>query len=162
MTTRYEKSLAATLAMRETCAPIFLPLFDHCVSLAKSSHQHGYFARAGRELAHARKTALHLVCACGRPAITGSALCSAHNATCWRIYDNGGNTVDRYSVCIDDGNERWVDGERTVTCLGLSEGGYAYSQFGEAVDGRHLGRRVKLESLDAATRNHIVSRLALR
>ncbi len=163
---RYDSRRAETLALRETCAPIFLPLFDHMLVLAAGSHNSGYYTRAGRELAHARKVAHYMVCGCGRPAITGSSFCSAHNATCWRIYDNGGKSIDRYSVCIDDGNERWIKDTRSgqqirlVTCLGLSEGGRAVSMFSEAQDGRHLGKRVKLDSLDAETRQHIVDRLS--
>lgn len=80
MSTRYETSRAKTLALRETCAPIFLPLFDHCLNLAAGSHASGYFTRAGRELAHARKVACYMVCGCGQPAIRGSSFCSAHNA----------------------------------------------------------------------------------
>lgn len=79
-----------------------------------------------------------------------------------RIYDNGGKTVDRYSVLVEDGNERWDGEARYVTCLGVSDGGRAYSEFSEALPGRHLGKRVKLEALDAATRAHIVERLMWR
>jgi hypothetical protein len=158
MTTRYEKSLAATLALREGCAAIFLPLFDHMLSLAAGSHKSGYFTQAGRELAHARKVAHYMVCGCGQPAITGSSFCASHNATCWRVYDNGGKTLDRYTVCLEV--SRWEGHAAFYTCLGLSEGGRAFSQFSEAQEGRHLGKRVKLDSLDAATRQHIVNRLS--
>ena len=37
----------------------------------------------------------------------------------------------------------------------------AYSEFSEAQEGRHLGKRVKLAALDPATRAHIESRLSL-
>jgi hypothetical protein len=43
----------------------------------------------------------------------------------------------------------------------VSEGGRAVSQFSEALPGKHLGKRIKLDQLDAATRNHILSRLML-
>ncbi len=78
MSPRLEKSLVSTLAMRAACAPIFLPLFDHCIVLAKDSAKHGYSQRAGRELAHARKVAGHAVCRrCGQPIIRGTDRCSA-------------------------------------------------------------------------------------
>jgi len=160
-TSRYEKSLTATLALRESCAAIFLPLFDHCVALARSSYKHGYAQRAGRELYGARKTAAYLVCPCGRPAIQGTERCSAHTPSMWRIYDAGPSVTDRYSVLVEDGNERWDGADRFQTCLGCSEGGRAVSQFTEAMPGRHLGKRVQLDALDSATRKHILSRLML-
>lgn len=161
MATRLEKSLASTLAMRAACAPIFLPLFEHCIALAKSSASHGDPQRAGQELAHARKVAAYTVCACGRPAIQQTELCSAHTPDMWRIYDNGGASIDRFSVLVEDGNERWDGDARYVTCLAMSEGGRAFSQFTEALPGKHLGKRIKLDSLDPETRAHIMSRLSL-
>lgn len=158
MTPRFAKSLASTQAMRAQCAEIFLPLFDHCITLALSSYEHGYPQRAGIELRHARETAASLVCSCGRPAIRGTTLCANHNPTCWRVYDNGGETLDRYTVCLEV--SRWVDGKPLYNCLGCSEGGRACSQFSEAHEGRHLGKRVKLEALDADTRRHIMTRLS--
>ena len=85
----FQAKLAETLALRAECAPTFLPLFDHCVSLARSSRysyeQATYSGRAwlarraGRELAHARKVARYPVCAdCGAPIRDGSGgQCSA-------------------------------------------------------------------------------------
>jgi hypothetical protein len=78
MSPRLEKSLVSTLAMRAACAPIFLPLFDHCIALAKDSAKHGHAQRAGLELAHARKVAGHAVCRrCGQPIIHRTDRCSA-------------------------------------------------------------------------------------
>jgi hypothetical protein len=155
--TRFEKSLATTLALRDTCTPIFLPLFDHCVSLARDSYTRGFAQRAGIELRSARKAALSLTCACGAVAIRGTALCASHNPECWRVYDNGGKTVDRFTVCLEV--EHWEGHTPVYACLGVSEGGRAYSEFATAHEGRHLGKRVKLDSLDHATRAHIISRL---
>lgn len=61
---QYQISLMQTRALRSKCAPVFLPLFDHLVSLAADSYalylryeQSVWARRAGRELAAARKTA---------------------------------------------------------------------------------------------------------
>ncbi len=51
----YEKSVAKTLALRPEIKAEFLPLFDHCVSLAASAHAHGSPKRAGLDLLHARR-----------------------------------------------------------------------------------------------------------
>jgi hypothetical protein len=54
--TQYEKSLAATKALRDYVPKEMRALFDHLIVLAQSSHKN-YPKRAGRELAHARKLA---------------------------------------------------------------------------------------------------------
>jgi hypothetical protein len=58
-TKRWQKSLAATEALRPHVKPEFLPLFDHCINLARDSHAHGYTTRAGQELRAARKAAAY-------------------------------------------------------------------------------------------------------
>jgi hypothetical protein len=77
----YQTRLAETLACREQCAPIFLPLFDNMLVLAADSQKHGHAQAAGRELAHARKVATYPVCKrCGQPITggsTGGTRCSA-------------------------------------------------------------------------------------
>jgi hypothetical protein len=154
----YAKRLAETVAMRASCPALFLPLFDHCLALAAGSYASGYPQRAGLELRSARKAAKSVMCACGAPAITGSELCASHNPDCWRIYDNGGTTADRYTVCLEV--SRWEGHTAFYDCLGCSEGGRHYSEFSEAQEGRHLGKRVKLASLSPETQAHIRGRLA--
>lgn len=80
------------------------------------------------------------------------------------IYDNGGKTLDRYTVVIDD-NAETFDG-KWWTMLGLSEGGVGFSQFTEGVydfandrNNRHLGKRVRFEDLSAETQTHIAGRI---
>lgn len=78
------------------------------------------------------------------------------------IYDNGGKTLDRYTVVIDDNQETFSG--KWWTMLGLSEGGDGFSQFSEGnynVGGnnRHLGKRVQFTDLSAATQKHIARRI---
>ena len=64
-----------------------------------------------------------------------------------RIYDNGGKTLDRYTVVFMDQPETHAG---TFNSLGMSEhpfGPQGFGQHGAAVPGRHLGRRIKLEDL---------------
>ena len=74
-----------------------------------------------------------------------------------RVYDNGGKSIDRYTVVGID-NER--NNYNTKSMLGVSDGGRAFSQFCSGHEGRHLGKRVPFASLDSDTRAHILSRLA--
>lgn len=77
------------------------------------------------------------------------------------IYDNGGATLDRYTVVTD------VTGAGMMfDMLGLSEGGAGFNQWtvGEyhPHDGRrnrHLGRRVRFEDLSGETQAHIAGRI---
>lgn len=53
--TKFDKSLVATVALRPQVPAEFIPLFDHCINLAKSAHRLGSYTRAGMDLAHARR-----------------------------------------------------------------------------------------------------------
>lgn len=76
------------------------------------------------------------------------------------IYDNGGKTLDRYTVLTDEPYYREdPQGTGIVNCLGLNEGGDGFSQWSSAQEGRHLGKRVKFEDLSAATQKHIATRV---
>ena len=78
------------------------------------------------------------------------------------IYDNGGKTLDRYTVVTDIENSGFHH-----QMLGLNEGGDGFSQWTMGVyydknDGRgnrHLGKRVHFEDLSAELQSHIVYRL---
>ena len=54
---KYDKSLLATVALRDDVKAEFKPLFEHCLNLAADAHRRGNFKRAGMDLAHARKVA---------------------------------------------------------------------------------------------------------
>jgi hypothetical protein len=72
------------------------------------------------------------------------------------IYDNGGKTLDRYTVMTD---ELFTSLRHSFMALGMDHEGRGYSQWGEAQPGRHLGKRVKFEDLDEATQKHIAERV---
>lgn len=76
----------------------------------------------------------------------------------YKIYDNGGKTIDRYQVLT----EPWYAGKSCVS-LGLSddpESPQGFSQWGSAYDGKHLGKRIAFESLPENVQNHILGRLS--
>jgi len=67
------------------------------------------------------------------------------------IYDNEGRTFDRYTVIFTDGS-----------ALGLSsnpDSPQGFSQWGEAVEGSHLGRRIPFKEVAENVRKHIERRL---
>lgn len=74
------------------------------------------------------------------------------------IYDNGGATLDRYTVFP------YTHVGDNLTYLGLSEGGQGFSQWGElplnSHHGQHLGNIVQFATLSERTKRHITARLA--
>jgi hypothetical protein len=111
-----------------------------------------------------------------KPLATGSVAFYPYCSHCWhvpgpsapspaertgvdalRVYDNGGKSIDRYTVVGVDGER---DNDNMKSMLGVSEGGRAFSQFCRGHEGRHLGKRLPFASLDDDTRAHILSRLA--
>lgn len=75
------------------------------------------------------------------------------------IYDNGGKTLDRFTVITDQPEYDSHNTPNLFMALGLSMDGDGFSQFCTAVPGRHLGRRVQFETLSANTQAHIVRRI---
>ena len=64
-----------------------------------------------------------------------------------RIYDNGGETLDRFSVLYMDSPE---NGAGMFECLGMSEHPFHPQGFGQhctAMPGLHLGKRIRLSDL---------------
>ena len=75
------------------------------------------------------------------------------------IWDNEGETLDRYSIVFKDFYDRE---EKYFECLGLSiDPTYAlgFSQFSGAMDGPHLGKKLSWEELPENIQKHIISRL---
>lgn len=73
------------------------------------------------------------------------------------IYDNGGETWDRYTVLT----EPYYFG-KSCDSLGLSDNcdqPNGFSQWCEAYEGKHLGKKIKLEQLPENVQNHIIKRL---
>lgn len=66
-----------------------------------------------------------------------------------RIYDNGGETLDRYTAVYMMLPEHRAD---TYSAVGMSERPFSPQGFGQhctAMPGRHLGKRIKFTDLPA-------------
>lgn len=72
------------------------------------------------------------------------------------IYDNGGKTLDRYTVITDQLHNQDLE---QYEALALNTGGDGFSQWTIATPGRRLGALVKFEDLDEATQAHIARRI---
>ena len=54
------------------------------------------------------------------------------------IYDNGGKTLDRYTIFLDN----------TDDCIGADLTGDGFYQHGTGKRGKHLGKKISLLDLD--------------
>lgn len=62
-----------------------------------------------------------------------------------KIYDNGGKTMDRYTVVFMDLPER---DHNTYSALGMSVDPFqGFGQHCTAMPGRHLGKKIKFQDL---------------
>jgi len=65
------------------------------------------------------------------------------------VYDNGGKTIDRYTVYYND-VECVKDGKKMYSCLGMNAAPFhpqGVGMHGCGQLGRHNGKRIKLEDL---------------
>ena len=77
--------------------------------------------------------------------------------TIYKIYDNGGKTIDRYTILT----EPYHFG-KSCEALSLSEdpeSPQGFSQFGEAFYGNHLGKEINFDDLSKNIQNHILKRV---
>ncbi len=77
----------------------------------------------------------------------------------YRIYDNGGESIDRYTIVMK--YQPWNDKTQGYfPCLGVDGiGGNVFSQWGSCVVGSHLGKQIKFTDLPIQTQEHVNQRL---
>lgn len=74
------------------------------------------------------------------------------------IYDNGGETIDRYTVVFDSSRIDYRCKTLAYECLCLSdnpEHPTGVSMWGECNIGKHLGKKITLKSLPKHIQKHI-------
>lgn len=74
------------------------------------------------------------------------------------VYDNGGKTLDRFTVAVSD--KIAPQDNRLDACLCLSETGAGFSQWGHCARGSHLGRLRHWRGLPKELRRHIQARIS--
>ncbi len=77
------------------------------------------------------------------------------------VYDNGGETPDRYTVYI---NEDWNESGSLKECLAMSDNPthpQGFSQFCSGELGRHNGKLIKFSELPEHIQEHTRSRLCI-
>jgi hypothetical protein len=77
------------------------------------------------------------------------------------IWDNKGDTIDRYTIVFKRG-EFFPTTEEFLPSLSLSddpESPQGVSASGNAIEGKHLGKKIKWEQLPINIRQHILRRI---
>jgi len=67
-----------------------------------------------------------------------------------KCYDNGGKTIDRYTVVYLDQSCPKANGQKLYQSVGMNAHPFhpqGFGQHGECLPGRHLGRLIPFESL---------------
>lgn len=75
-----------------------------------------------------------------------------------RIYDNGGETYDRYTAVFMDQPFNHHSRGKTFMALGFNDDPFHPLGFGQhcsAVPGKHLGKRITLEQLPKKARKFV-------
>lgn len=70
--------------------------------------------------------------------------------TMLRIFDNGGKTLDQYTILPSRFDKKYRDNNRLINGIGSSTNPYHPQGFGmwiTAEAGRHLGKRISLNDL---------------
>ena len=74
------------------------------------------------------------------------------------VYDNGGETADRYTVVFDSHDQR----PPYYDCLGMSNNPtnpLGFSQWGTCVLGNHMGTEINFSELPEHIQQHVKDRL---
>lgn len=78
-----------------------------------------------------------------------------------KCYDNGGKTVDRYTVVYLDFPE---SAPKTYACIGMNSSPFhpqGFCQHGSAMLGRHIGKVIKFEDLPKDCRQVVINDLTI-
>ena len=76
------------------------------------------------------------------------------------IWDAGEKETDRYTIIFDP-KQGWEANPGYFQSLGFAagRGGGTISQFGEAREGKHLGKKLKWEDLPKESQEHVLQRI---
>jgi len=72
------------------------------------------------------------------------------------IWDNEGETADQYTVILNSKTGRYYDSIGLSSNPGHPQG---FSQWGEALEGNHLGKKITWNKLPDNVKRHVIMRL---
>jgi hypothetical protein len=71
------------------------------------------------------------------------------------VYDNGGKTLDRYTIVTNNRVSKKHNGKYTYDALSASENGLGCFHWCQCIRGSHLGKKIKLTDLSIELQNKI-------
>ena len=71
------------------------------------------------------------------------------------IYDNGGKTLDRYTIVTNRKVSEKNNGRYTYDALSVSENGLGVFMWIQCVRGNHLGKKIEFTSLSEKLQNKV-------
>ena len=75
-----------------------------------------------------------------------------------QIYDNGGESIDRYTIFKSREKGRWDrHGNRVFNAISASKTGAGFYMHIEAIKGTHLGKKVEFQDLDLELREKLLN-----
>jgi hypothetical protein len=76
------------------------------------------------------------------------------------VYDNGGKTLDRYTIVVNQRRRERIGYKWFYDCIGSSENGKGVFTWSECILGKHLGAKIKLEDLSKELQEKIQNALS--
>ncbi len=71
------------------------------------------------------------------------------------VYDNGGRTLDRYTIVTNNRVSRKHQGKYTYDALSASENGLGVFMWCQCIRGSHLGKKINLSELSTELQDKI-------
>lgn len=77
------------------------------------------------------------------------------------VYDNGGKTFDRYTIVLLETKSKPLFGGKyyDYECIGSSENGTGFFMHSTCQLGRHLGKKIKFESLPKELQERVIDEI---
>ena len=73
-----------------------------------------------------------------------------------RVFDNGGKTLDRYTILPPrSAYRKYMDRDGSWNCIGCSETGLGFFMWVGATYGTHLGQRISFDSLPPTVQSQL-------
>lgn len=75
----------------------------------------------------------------------------------YKIYDNGGETIDQYTIVLEPAQR--VSYLSAICCSIDPDSPDGFSQFSEVVIGEHLGQEIAFDDLPPSVQTHVLGRI---
>jgi len=71
------------------------------------------------------------------------------------VYDNGGKTLDRYTIVTNNRVSQKHNGKYTYDAIAASENGLGVFLWCQCIRGKHLGKKIQFNELSTELQNKV-------